>query len=522
MKLRKTAIGIEFGTTRIKAVMIDRNHRVIASGQHKWENRLIDGIWTYTLDDIETGLQACFADLKKDFAEKFQKEITTTGALGISAMMHGYISLDARGEMQVPYRTWRNSMTEEASGKLTELFGFHIPQRWTIAHLYQAILNKEPHVEAICHLTTLAGYVHWRLTGERYVGLGEASGILPLDQTTMDYDDEMIRIFEQCISDRNYPWKVRDILPKGVAAGGDAGTLTPSGARFLDPAGVLQPGIPLAPCEGDADTGMVATNSIRPGVGNVSAGTSAFFTIVSRHPLGVHREVDLFCSSSGYLTAMVHSSNCTSDINAWIRMFSEFAKMIGSPMEEADLYTMLFSAAMDGDPDAGGLLNFNFYSGESIPRMLEGRPLFVRRPDAVFNLANFMRSCLMSSLSTMKIGMDILIEQEKVEIDHVFAHGGFFKTPEAGQRILSAAIGRPVTVMETAGEGGPYGMALLCAYKLWRSEGESLEDYIGQRVFRDASLRIVSADPAEMEGFDTYLKRYRAGLDIERLAVEVF
>ena len=500
-------------------MLIDREHRVLAGGSHTWENRLRNGIWTYSMEQILGGLQACYADMKRSFEERYGEPLSTVGALGVSAMMHGYLPLDNNGEPLTEFRSWRNTITGEASALLTKEFSFHIPQRWTIAHLYQAILNGEEHVGRIGSLMTLAVYIHWRLSGERAAGLGEASGIVPLDRDTPDYDQGMIDRFEELIADRRYPWKLRDLLPRAVPAGQPAGRLTEEGALLLDPTGTLRPGVPLAPCEGDADTGLVATNSVRPRTGSVSAGTSAFSVLVADRPLGVHREVDMFCTPTGKPAAMVHSSNCTSELNAWVGLFAEFAEAVGAPQDTGRLYTLLFRKALEGEADAGGLLACNYVSGEGVTDFVEGRPLFVRMPDARLDLGNFMRTQLMSALTTMKIGLDLLMVEENVRIDRLYAHGGYFKTPEVGLRILSAATGTPVSALETAGEGGPFGMALLCAYLLWHGPGESLEDYLDGRVFADVPAVTVRASPEEIRGFADYAARYRRLLEVERAAV---
>ena len=516
MDLSKTVLGIELGSTRIKAVLIDEHHVPVASGDHEWENQLVNGVWTYAMDDVHAGLQACFAALKEDVKAKYGLEVTTVGAIGVSAMMHGYLPFDKDGRQLCGFRTWRNTITGEAAAKLTELFGFNIPQRWSIAHLYQAILNGEEHVKDIAYLTTLAGYIHWRLTGQFVMGVGEASGMFPIDSAKLDYDEEMVRKFKELTG-----LDVRSVLPKVINAGQCAGTLTEDGARFLDPEGTLQPGIPAAPCEGDAGTGMTATNAVRPRTGNVSAGTSDFAMIVTDHPLGVHREIDMVTTPDGAPVAMVHCNNCTSDINAWVNLFTEFADALGVTVDRGDLFTMLFKKALEGEPDCGGLLSYNYYSGEGVTDLDEGRPVFARTPDARFTLANFMRTHLLSALATLKIGMDILTQTENVAIDKLCGHGGFFKTPGVGQRMLSAAVDAPVTVMETAGEGGPYGMALLGAYMLWKDEGETLADYLDNKVFAGAKSETLMADPADTEGFAEFLKRYIRALPVERTAVEV-
>lgn len=517
----KTVLGIEFGTTRIKAVLIDDSHRPVASGSHVWENRLEKGIWTYSLEEVEEGVQHCFGELKRDVREKFGTELARVGAIGVSAMMHGYLPFDKDGKQLAAFRTWRNTITGQAAEKLTALFGFNIPQRWTIAHLYQAMLNGEEHVKDIAYLTTLAGYAHWRLTGEKKVGTGEASGIFPLDSNTLDYDRRMLARFEALPQSANYGWKLRDILPQPIQAGQPAGYLTEEGARFLDPAGALQSGIPVAPCEGDAGTGMAATNSVRAGTGNVSAGTSAFAMLVSDHELGVHREINMVTTPAGLPVAMVHCSNCTSDINAWVELLAEFADAIGAPRNKDSLYTLFFNMAMEGAADGGGLISYNYFSGEGVTDLDRGRPFFTRMPGCQFTLANFFRTHLLSALATLKIGLDILKREEKISIDKIYAHGGFFKTPGVGQKLLSAVVDAPVSVMETAGEGGPYGMALLCAYMLWHEEGETLEDYLDNKVFAGVKSSTVMADKETADGFAAFVERYKKALPLERLATEL-
>ncbi len=517
MNLKNTALGIELGSTRIKAVLIDENHIPVASGAHEWENQLADGIWTYSMEAVTAGVQDCYAKLKQDVLEKFGVPLTKVGAIGISGMMHGYLPFDKDGNQLAAFRTWRNTITGEAAAKLSQVLNFNIPQRWSIAHLYQAILNKEPHVQHIASLTTLAGYLHVTLTGEKVMGIGEASGMFPIDSDTLDYNQEMVEAFD-AIS--GMPWKLRDILPKVLCAGDDAGVLTERGARFLDPAGDLTPGIPVAPCEGDAGTGMVATNSVRERTGNVSAGTSDFAMIVTDHPLGVHREIDMVTTPAGAPVAMVHCNNCTSDINAWVNLLSEFAQLIGAPQDKGTLFTKLFRKALEGDADCGGLVSYNYFSGEGVTDLDEGRPLFARTPTASFTLANFMRTHILSALATLKIGLDILTGQEQVQVDKLYGHGGFFKTPEVGQRMLSAAIGAPVSCMETAGEGGPYGMALLAAYRVRKAPGETLADYLDSRVFADASSSTLMAQPEDIEGFNAFLNRYKATFPAEIAAVE--
>ena len=516
MDLKKTALGIELGSTRIKAVLIDENFIPIASGDFEWENQLVNGVWTYSMDAVHTGLRSCFAALKADVKEKYGLELTEVGAIGVSAMMHGYLPFDRDGRQLAEFRTWRNTITGEAAEKLTALFGFNIPQRWSIAHLYQAVLNGEEHVKDIAFLTTLAGYIHWRLTGEKLMGVGEASGMFPIDSKALDYDEDMLRKFKTLSG-----IDLREILPKVLPAGANAGKLTEAGALFLDPTGTLRPGIPVAPCEGDAGTGMVATNSVRVRTGNVSAGTSDFAMIVTDKPLGVHREIDMVTTPDGLPVAMVHCNNCTSDINAWVGLFAEFCELMGIEADRGELFTKLFRKALEGERDCGGLLSYNYFSGEGVTDLDEGRPVFARMPDARLTLANFMRTHLLSALATLKMGLDILTQTEHVEIDKLYGHGGFFKTPEVGQRMLSAAVGAPVSVMETAGEGGPYGMALLAAYMLWKDADESLPDYLDGKVFAGASSSTLTADEADREGFNAFLERYKKALPVERCAVEV-
>ena len=516
MDLKKTVLGIELGSTRIKAVLIDEKHLPIAQGDYEWENQLVNGIWTYSMDAVHTGLQTCFYNLKADVKAKFGTELTTVGAIGVSAMMHGYLPFDKDGNQLAEFRTWRNTITGEAAEKLTALFGFNIPQRWSIAHLYQAILNGEEHVKDIAFLTTLAGYIHWRLTGEKVMGVGEASGMFPIDSEKLDYDEGMVQKFLALAG-----VDLRAILPKVLPAGVPAGRLSAAGAAFLDPSGALLPGIPVAPCEGDAGTGMTATNSVRVRTGNVSAGTSDFAMIVTEKPLGVHREIDMVTTPDGAPVAMVHCNNCTSDINAWVNLFAEYSELMGSPVNKGELFTRLFQKALEGDADCGGLMSFNYFSGEGVTDLDEGRPVFARMPNASFTLANFMRTHLLSALATLKIGLDILTQAEQVPIDKLYGHGGFFKTPGVGQRMLSAAVGAPVSVMETAGEGGPYGMALLAAYMLWKDEGESLADYLDNKVFANAKAVTLMADEKDVAGFNVFLTRYKKALPMERCATEV-
>ena len=518
----KTALGIEFGSTNIKAVLIGPDHAPIASGSHGWENQLENGIWTYSLEAVWSGLQDAYSRLAADVRVKYGVNLTTVGALGISAMMHGYLAFDARGELLVPFRTWRNTITEQAAGELTDLFGFNIPQRWSIAHLEQAILNGEPHVPRIARLTTLAGYVHWKLTGRFVLGVGEASGMFPIDSETNQFDAAMLKKYNALLKERGLPFALEEILPSVLTAGEDAGMLTPEGAALLDPAGQLQPGIPMAPPEGDAGTGMCATNSIAPRTGNTSAGTSVFAMVVLEKPLSrVYPEIDLVTTPTGKAVAMVHCNNCTSDINAWVGLFREFGQLFGLEISDDALYTRLFQIAMEGDADCGGLLSYNYYSGEPVTGLSEGRPLFVRKPDANLTLSNFMRMHLQSALAALKSGLDIL-NREHVAIDTMYGHGGYFKTPGVGQALLAAAIHAPVCVMETAGEGGPWGMALLAAYLVNRSEGETLEEYLSNRVFAGSAGTILAPEAGNEAGFDAFLAVYEKALPVEQAAVDRF
>ena len=518
----KTVLGIEFGSTRIKAVLINENNNPIASGSHEWENRLENGIWTYTLDDIWTGLQDCYADMQKDVKEKYDAEITTIGAIGFSAMMHGYMAFDKNGELLVPFRTWRNSITGQAAAELTELFNFNVPERWSIAHLYQAILNGEEHVSAITNLTTLAGYVHWKLTGEFVLGVGEASGMFPIDSSTKDYNASMLDKFGKIDAVSKFDWNITDILPKVLVAGDKAGTLTEEGAKLLDVSGKLKAGIPMCPPEGDAGTGMTATNSITKRTGNVSAGTSVFSMVVLEKPLeNAYPEIDIVTTPVGDDVAMVHVNTCTSDLNAWVNIFGEFAKEIGTEIGASELYGTLYRKALEGDADCGGLLSYNYFSGESITKMPEGRPLFVRTPNSKFSLANMMRAHLYASISTLKLGMDILAK-ENVKIDRMFGHGGLFKTKDVGQRFMAAAINTPVSLMETAGEGGAWGIALLASYMLTKADNETLTDFLNNKVFADGEVYTLEPEKADVDGFNTYAQRYGKGLPIEKAAVENF
>ncbi len=517
----KASLGIEFGSTRIKAVLIGENNEPIAAGTHDWENQLVGNIWTYSLDAIWEGLQDCYQSLLSEVKEKYGCTIKRLGALGFSAMMHGYMAFDEAGELLVPFRTWRNTITGQASEELTGLFGYHIPQRWSIAHLYQAMLNKEEHVEKIHTLLTLAGYINWQMTGEKAIGVGEASGMFPIDIETKKYNARMIGQFDEKVSQMGYSWKLEELLPKVLVAGETAGYLTEKGAKKLDISGNLEPGVPVAPAEGDAGTGMTATNSVAVRTGNVSAGTSVFGMIVLEKELKrVYDEIDLVTTPSGNLVAMAHCNNCTSDLNAWIGIFKEFAEAFGMNIDRNDLYGTLYHKAMEGDADCGGLLAYNYFSGEHITGFDQGRPLFVRSPESRFNLANFMRTNLYASLGVLKTGLDILLKKEGVKIDVIFGHGGLFKTKGVGQNILAAALDTPVSVMETAGEGGAWGMALLASYMVNKSKGQSLDAYLAENVFHGDTGVKVEPQPEDVQGFEAFMERYREGLSIERAAVE--
>ena len=517
----KAVLGIEFGSTRIKAVLIDEDNAPIASGSHEWQNQLVDNIWTYSLDAIWAGLQDAYAQMVADVKAKYDVEVEKLAGLGFSAMMHGYMVFDEKDEILVPFRTWRNSITGPASEELTKLFNFHIPQRWSIAHLYQAILNGEEHVSKIKFQTTLEGYIHWMLTGEKVLGIGEASGMFPVDMNTKDYNQTMVDQFDTLVADRNLPWKLRDIMPKVLVAGESAGTLTEAGAKLLDVSGKLQAGVPVCPPEGDAGTGMVATNSVKVRTGNVSAGTSVFGMVVLEKDLSkAYEEIDLVTTPTGFPVAMAHCNNCTSDLNAWVGLFKEFAEAFGMEVDMNKLFGTLYNKALEGDAECGGLLAYNYFSGEHITGFEEGRPLFVRTAESKFNLANFMRVNLFAALSVLKTGLDILFKEEGVQADRIYGHGGLFKTKGVGQGILAAALNTPVSVMETAGEGGAWGIALLASYMVNKEEGETLDDFLADKVFHGETGVEMQPDPKDVAGFDEYLKRYTQGLAIERAAVD--
>lgn len=516
-----TALGIEFGSTRIKAVLVGEDNTPIAAGNHEWENRYENNIWTYSLEDIWNGLQDSYRKMAEDVQDKYGVTLTKVGALGFSAMMHGYMAFNKEGELMVPFRTWRNTITEEASVKLTELFSFNIPQRWSIAHLYQAILNKEEHVKDIDFLTTLEGYVHWKLTGRKVLGIGEAAGMMPVDAATRQYSGRMVKAFDELVAPEGFSWKLLDILPEILVAGENAGCLTEEGARLLDTTGQLQAGIPVCPPEGDAGTGMVATNSVAKRTGNVSAGTSVFAMVVLEKELAkVHPEIDMVMTPDGSAVAMVHCNNCTSDLNAWIDLFEEFTQAFGMKVDKNDLFGTLYRKALEGDPDCGGLLAYNYFSGEHITGFEEGRPLFVRNPESSFTLANFMRVHLFTALGALKTGLDILLKEENVQIDKLLGHGGLFKTKEVGQKLLAAAVNAPVSVMETAGEGGAWGIALLASYMKDKKTDESLAQFLENRVFAGNTGVKIDPDTRDVEGFNKFVERYTKGLPIEKAAVE--
>ena len=512
------SLGIEFGSTRIKAVLIDESCNPIATGSFDWENKLENGIWTYHTDEIWSGLQAAYESLNNNAEDKFGAKIKKLSSIGFSAMMHGYLPFDKDDNMLVPFRTWRNTMTASAAKKLTELFNFNIPQRWSIAHLYQAILNNENHIDDITYFTTLAGYVHWKLSGQKVLGVGEASGMFPIDSKTNNYNNEMLEKFSLLDEVKARSWKIDEILPKVLAAGANAGVLTEEGAKLLDPSGTLEAGAVMCPPEGDAGTGMVATNSIAVRTGNISAGTSIFSMVVLEKPLkSVHEEIDVVTTPTGKSVAMVHCNNCCTDLDYWFNLFIEFSKLSGSKLSKAQIYDLLYNTALDADNDCGGLVSFNYFSGEPVTGVESGRPLFVRSENSSFNLANFIRAQIYSTMSTLKIGMEIL-EKEQVKIDCLTGHGGLFKTPVVGQKLMAGAMNSPVSVMETAGEGGAWGIAVLARYA-FDSEGKSLDNYLNTKIFSRYKSTTIEPDEKDVQGFNEYLKRYKQALDVEKSAV---
>ena len=514
-------LGIEFGSTRIKAVLVDRENKPIAQGSHTWENQLVDGLWTYSIDAIWHGLQDCYADLRQDVLKQYGVEIETLGAIGISAMMHGYMAFNKEEEILVPFRTWRNTNTGKAAAALSELFVYNIPLRWSISHLYQAILDNESHVKDIDFLTTLAGYVHWQLTGQKVLGIGDASGMLPIDPETKDYSAQMVEKFNNLVAPNGFNWTLLDILPKVLMAGDNAGVLTEEGVKRLDVSGHLKAGVPVCPPEGDAGTGMAATNAVKQRTGNVSAGTSSFSMIVLEKDLSKPYEmIDMVTTPDGNLVAMVHCNNCTSDLNAWVGIFKQFQELMGQPVDMDELYGKLYNHALTGDADCGGLIAYNYFSGEPVTGLAEGRPLFVRSAEDKFNLANFMRAHLHAAVGVLKIGNDILFNEEKIKVDRITGHGGLFKTAGVGQRILAAAINSPISVMKTAGEGGAWGIALLASYLVNNDKKQSLPDFLDEKVFvGDAGVEIAPT-AEDVAGFNTYIERYKAALPVEQAAVD--
>ncbi len=517
----QAALGIEFGSTRIKAILVGPDNKVLASGDHTWQDKMVDGAWSYSQEAILAGLTDAYMNMKADVQAKYGVKLTRLAAMGVSAMMHGYLAFDEQMNLLVPFRTWRNTITGEAAEKLTNLFQFNIPQRWSLAHLYQAILNGEEHVPLVRHITTLAGYVHYLLTGQKVLGVGDAAGMMPIDSTVCQFDAKMIAQFDALVADKHYPWKLADILPKVLVAGEDAGTMTREGALLLDPTGDLEPGTPLCPPEGDAGTGMVATNAVAVRTGNISAGTSIFAMIVLEKALSrLYTAIDMVTTPTGKPVAMVHCNSCTSDLNAWVSLLQDFAHLMGLNVDGNTLYTTLFNKAMEGDADCGGLVSYNYYSGEPVTGTDDGVPMFTRLADAPISLANFMRTLIYSSMATLKVGMDILTENEHVAVDSVVGHGGLFKTKGVGQSIMAAALHTPVTVMATAGEGGAWGIAVLANYMVQKAAGETLDAYLNEKVFGDMPSETLAPDPAVAAGFDAYVKRYLACLDAEKACVK--
>ncbi|MGM0369010.1 MAG: xylulokinase [Bacillota bacterium] len=516
-----TILGIEFGSTRIKTVLLAENNEIIATGSQSWENSYIDDTWTYSMEEIWEGLQDSYRNMVEDVKEKYDAELTQIASIGFSGMMHGYLPFDKDDHLLVPFRTWRNNFTSEASEKLTEVFEYPIPQRWSIAHLYQAILNDEEHVSDISYMTTLAGYIHWKLSGKKVLGVGDASGMFPIDIETNSYNQEMLNQFNQLIADYDFSWNLEDVLPTTLTAGEDAGRLTEEGASLLDTSGQLEAGSLMCPPEGDAGTGMVATNSVAERTGNVSAGTSIFAMVVLEQELKeAHPELDLVTTPSGKLVAMAHSNNCASNLDSWINIFKEVTTSLGFKVDMDTLYETLYNKALEGDKDCGGLLAYGYLSGEHITDFEEGRPLFARSSDSNFNLANFMRVNLQSALGAMKMGMDILLKEENVKLDKMLGHGGLFKTKGVAQRFMAAAVDAPVAVMETAGEGGAWGIALLASYHLNKDDDQSLEEFLQQNIFTVQNESIIEPNPEDVEGFETFMERYKDCLPVERAAVE--
>jgi len=517
----KAILGIEFGSTRIKAVLIDQENKPIAQGSHEWENQLVDGLWTYSTEAIWYGLQDCYADLRKNVLKEYDTEIEILAGIGISAMMHGYMAFNDKDEILVPFRTWRNTNTGKAAKALSELFVYNIPLRWSISHLYEAILDNEEHVKDIKFQTTLAGYIHWQLTGEKVLGVGDASGMIPVDPDTKTYNAEMVEKFNKLIAPKGFSWTLLDIFPKVLVAGENAGFLTQEGCKKLDISGHLKAGIPFCPPEGDAGTGMAATNAVKQRTGNVSAGTSSFSMIVLEKDLSKPYEpIDIVTTPDGSLVAMVHCNNCTSDINAWVGLFKEYQEMLGVPVDMNELYGKLFNKALEGAADCGGLISYNYVSGEPVTGLADGRPLFVRSANDKFNLANFMRANLYGAIGVLKIGNDILLKEEHVKVDRITGHGGYFKTRGVGQRMLAAALNSPISVMETAGEGGAWGIALLASYVVNNAEKMSLADWLDKKVFAGNTGEEIAPTAEDVAGFNAYIENYKRGLAIEQAAVD--
>ena len=518
----ETALGLELGSTRIKAVLIGPDHTPLASGDYTWENRQADGIWTYPLEEAWSGIQEAYRALAREVREQYGEALVTVGAMGVSAMMHGYLPFDREGQQLAAFRTWRNTITEKEAAELTDLFGFNIPQRWSAAHLYRAVRLQEAHAPSIGFLTTLAGYIHWQLTGRKVLGTGEAAGMFPLDSTTKDYDSGMLDQFDNLTEPYRLPWKIRDILPAALTAGDDGGFLTPAGAKLLDPSGCLQPGVPFCPPEGDAGTGMTATNSVSPRTGNVSAGTSIFAMVVLEKPLSrVYPEIDMVTTPTGKPVAMVHCNTCTSDLDAWVKLFGELLEVCGTKISKSDLYALLYQAALAGEPDCGGLVNFNCFSGEPVMKLEAGCPMLLRNPLASLTLGNFARAQLYAAMAPLRMGMELL-EEEQVELDKLYGHGGLFKVPEVAPRLMASALDVPVAVLETAGEGGPWGMALLAMFRKNRENGESLEDYLSHKVFANSQEKCQLPDEKTAEGFALYLRRYKAVLPAQKTGAAVW
>ena len=516
-----TSLGIELGSTRIKAVLIDHNFSIIASSSYNWENKLVDGYWTYSIDEMIHGLQQVYRQLKLDVEKKYGIVLQRIGSIGCSAMMQGYIALDKSGDLLVPFRTWRNATTGEAALELTEKFKFKIPQRWSIAHLYQAILNNEKHVKHLDYIITMSGYVHWRLTGNRTIGICDASGMFPIDESTKQFNEGMLDIFDDLTAGENLGWHIRDVLPEVNAAGKHAGYLHESGALLLDPSGNLKAGIPLCPPEGDAATGMVATNSVKKRTGNISAGTSIFAMLVLEKDLSaVYPEIDIINTPEGNPVAMVLANNCSGDINAWVSLFEEFYQAMGLKPDSSQIFNILFKKAMEADADGGGLLSYGYYSAENITGFAQGRPLFVRSAESRFNLANFMRMHLFTAFAALRIGIDILTQKEHMNIDNILAHGGLFKTPIVGQKMCAAALNIPVSVMSTAGEGGAWGMAVLARFSVSNARHKSLTDYLANKVFKDVKGEMLYPEISDVNGFTLYMERYKEGLAVEQAAIE--